>query len=53
VLAMDAQQAVVNEQLFPAISKGSIALCCWTIDRRYRRTAEGWTFDRLVGGGVY
>jgi hypothetical protein len=53
VLSMDAQQAVVNVQLFPAIAKGSIAMCCWTIDRRYLRTAAGWTFDRLVGGGVY
>jgi len=53
VLSMDVQQAVVNVQLFPAIAKGSIAMCCWTIDRRYLRTAAGWTFDRLVGGGVY
>jgi hypothetical protein len=53
VLSMDAQEAVVNVQLFPALTKGSIAMCCWTVDRRYLRTAAGWTFDRLVGSGVY
>ena len=53
VLAMDAQQGVVKVQLFPAVAEGSIAMCCWTIDRRYRRTPDGWVFDRLVGGGVY
>lgn len=53
VLSIDAQHAVVNVQLFPALAEGSIAMCCWTIDRRYRRTADGWIFDRLVGGGVY
>jgi hypothetical protein len=53
VLSMDARQAVVNVQLLPAVAGGAVALCCWTIDRRYRRTADGWIFDRLVGAGVY
>jgi hypothetical protein len=52
LLRMDGTQAVVAVTLLPAVPKGHVAMCCWTVERLYRRTATGWVFERLVGEGV-
>jgi hypothetical protein len=52
VLWMEKDHAVVDVTLLPAVAKGEVAMCCWSVEREYRRTAAGWTFQRVVGGGV-
>jgi hypothetical protein len=52
VTSMDASEAIVYVRLLPAVAEGQTAFCCWSTYRRYVRTTTGWTFDRVVGGGV-
>jgi hypothetical protein len=50
--SMTGQRAIVDVTLLPAVAKGDIAMCCWSVEREYRRTATGWAFERVVSESV-
>ena len=46
------ERAVVEVTLLPAVVKGQLPMCCWSVEREYRRTSTGWVFERVVSEGV-